>query len=328
MSKFENSKVISVIVPVYNVEMYLDRCVDSIVHQTYQELEIILVDDGSTDNSSVLCDSWALKDSRISVIHKKNGGLSDTRNTGLKVATGEYVSFVDSDDYIEPTMYSEMIACMEECGANIACCGRKIVKDGKCLQIRFTADEIKIFSDEEAIREIFLNRYMNEAAWDKIYRRRLFDDVVFPVGEINEDIVIMPTLMNRSKRIAHIGKSFYNYCQDGVSITRSGYTEKKRVILNHLEMTKQYIEQNYINLIPDFKILQARYTLSTLYLFENDIKTKKQYVEDYKLFLKKYRQVFKEYIFSGAVSNEEKIKGILVFFNIYSLLRNFKKCFE
>ena len=132
--------LISVIVPIYNVEQYLDRCVKSIVEQTYTNLEIILVDDGSPDNCGAMCDSWAARDNRIKVIHKENGGLSDTRNAGLGIATGDFISFIDSDDWIESAFYEKLLTAIRESNAEVAACATNFVtEDERLIRVRQAA---------------------------------------------------------------------------------------------------------------------------------------------------------------------------------------------
>ena len=161
--------LLSVIVPVYNVEPFLDKCVQSIADQTYKELEIILVDDGSTDNSPKMCGLWSQKDNRIKVIHKKNGGLSSARNAGIDIAQGEVLSFVDSDDFIEPDMYETMITALQDSGKDIACCGRIVDLWGEREKREFSISEPKVYSRDEAIKEVLCLNNIDVAAWDKIH---------------------------------------------------------------------------------------------------------------------------------------------------------------
>ena len=162
--------LISVIVPIYGVEKYLNKCVESLIGQTYKVLEIILVDDGSKDNCPTLCDEWAKKDSRIKVVHKENGGLSDARNAGLPYATGEYISFIDSDDYIEPTFYERLFAAIEEAGAEIAECGTRYVDEcGNELKIRQSQDGC--FDTLTALKMLIQEKGLYQTVWNKLYKK-------------------------------------------------------------------------------------------------------------------------------------------------------------
>ena len=136
---------LSVVIPVYNVEKYLDKCVESIVNQTFKDLEIILVDDGSTDESGKMCDEWTEKDTRIKVIHKINGGLSSARNAGIKQAKGEYISFIDSDDFVEQDMYATMVEALDRTGKDIASCGRIVDLWGEREKREFSLKSERIF---------------------------------------------------------------------------------------------------------------------------------------------------------------------------------------
>lgn len=206
---------ISVIVSVYNVQNYIEKSVQSIQNQTYQNLEIILVDDGSTDNSGNICDEFAKKDARIKVLHKSNGGLSSARNEGIRVATGEYITFVDGDDWIDETMYEDMLHAMQATDADLAVCNYKeISKNG----VRDTStDKITIFEGRETLK-VFIDEdptyQIQNAAWNKLYRRDLMGDLRFPEGKLFEDIVYTTKLLAKSKRSVYLDKAYYNYIFD------------------------------------------------------------------------------------------------------------------
>lgn len=323
----ENGKtkgLLSVIVPVYKVEQYLDRCVESIVRQTYHNLEIILVDDGSPDRCPELCDQWAKRDARIRVIHKENGGLSDARNAGIQAASGEYLAFVDSDDYIEREMYETMLAAMGRTDSGIACCGRYVVKGNEKTSMHGMAQET-VFSSKDAIRELLLGGAVEESACDKVYRTELFEGLRFPVGEINEDIVIMPALLDRAERVVHVGKSFYYYWQNSSSITRSAYSLNKRAMLKHLDDLKRYLEENCRELLPCFDALQGRYCQSVLYLLLDNKMVLQEYRKDYDEFYSRFKQSFRHMCRLTPVSREERIKGWLIYLRLYYLVHAIKK---
>ena len=207
--------VISVIVSIYNVQAYVEKSVQSIVNQTYKNLEIILVDDGSTDNSGKLCDAFAKNDARIKVIHKVNGGLSSARNEGIKVATGEYIAFVDGDDWIDEDMYEGMLSAIVKHDADIAICNYKeISKKG----IRDTSsDDIVVFEGRETLKvfiEEDVNYQIQNAAWNKLYKRSLMGQLRFPEGKLFEDIVYTTKLLAGSKRAVYVNKAYYNYIFD------------------------------------------------------------------------------------------------------------------
>lgn len=214
-------ELISVIVPVFNVEKYLENCVTSIINQTYANLEILLIDDGSTDRSGALCDQYAGKDSRIQVIHKTNGGLSDARNVGIDHSHGNYLVFVDSDDLIHATMVERLYHALKEQDAEISLCNWVSVDER--YQPLFTdhASPIKdeVLTGEQAIKKLFMaNGYYYVVAWNKLYKASLFNDVRFIYGRVNEDEFIVHRLFGQCKSIVCIQDELYYYLQRSDSI--------------------------------------------------------------------------------------------------------------
>ena len=179
--------LISVIVPVYKVEKYLEKCIESIIKQTHTNLQIILVNDGSPDNCGKICDEYAKKDSRIEVIHKINGGLSDARNVGINRANGRYIGFVDSDDYIKEDMYEKLINLIKEYDADISICNLYDVIDGK-KYVRNNENGIQEYSRLEILKEVLLDKNIQSYAWNKLYKKELFDEIKYPIGKKYEDI--------------------------------------------------------------------------------------------------------------------------------------------
>ena len=206
---------ISVIVSIYNIEKYIARAVESICTQTYKNLEIILVDDGSTDNSGKICDEFAKKDTRIKVLHKENGGLSSARNEGIKIVTGDYIAFVDGDDWIDTSMYEDMLKAIQTYDADIAICNYKAV--GREHTIDTSTEDIAVFEGRETLK-VFVeedeNYQIQNAAWNKLYKRNLMGELRFPEGRLFEDIVYTTKLLVGSKRAVYINKAYYNYVFD------------------------------------------------------------------------------------------------------------------
>ena len=190
---------ISVIVPVYNVEQYLERCVDSIINQTYTNLEIILVNDGSTDNSGKLCDELAKKDERIRVIHKENGGLSDARNRGIDEAESDLVGFIDSDDYIDSDMYEVLLKNLNNTDADLSMCALYDVYNNT-PEAQVANKETWELSSEQAIKMVMEAKILSVTAVNKLYRKSLFSDLKFEVGKIAEDAFIMVKLLLKQMR--------------------------------------------------------------------------------------------------------------------------------
>lgn len=316
--------LLSVVVPVYKVEAYLDRCVESIVNQTYTNLEIILVDDGSPDRCPELCDEWAERDSRIRVIHKENGGAAQARNAGISFASGEYLAFADSDDFLDTDMYETMILAMECTESDVACCGRYIV-EADTQSPALCMDKQTLFSGTEAVRELLLGQYVDESPCDKVFRRELFANIRFPEGEINEDIVVLPGLLAASRRVVHTGKPFYYYYQNRTSVTKSKYSANKRVMLKHLDDLKRYLEENNRELLTYFHALQGRYCQSTLYLLLDNKATFETYRADYDVFYARFKQSFFHMLRLTPMGWTEKIKGYLIYFKLYYFLHAVKK---
>ena len=248
---------ISIIVPVYNVKEYLERCVNSIINQTYSNLEIFLIDDGSTDGSGELCDLFSKKDCRIKVIHKLNGGLSSARNAAIDVMTGEYVTFVDSDDYVDCTYIEKLYALAKKYDVQISVCGEKrftideksdlIFRDSPYVKLK----NEKVLNPEEGI-ETFLNQYYFDAsAWGKLYLSSLFLNVRYPVGKNHEDIGTTYKLFMMASNIAFFSDPLYFYMQRPDSILHSFNNVK--TLWNGIEMVEmQY--KDVVNAYPKLEI--------------------------------------------------------------------------
>lgn len=268
MSRVEyNETLISVIVPVYKVEQYLEKCVNSIIAQTYSNLEIILVDDGSPDKCGYICDSFLKKDSRIKVIHKSNGGLSSARNAGIDIASGEYIGFVDSDDYIEPFMYEKLLDLIKHDKSKLAVCSVNYVyEDGKKINKTCSKKNI-LFNFHNAIIEMNIHRLFDMGAWSKLYHKSLFDNLRFPVGKLSEDFYIMFKLFDRAQSISYLAIPCYNYLQRSNSITRSTKINHDHEYAAEEQML--YLDKKY----PDLKIVShTSYASAALTVYDSYIK--------------------------------------------------------
>ena len=231
--------LISVIVPVYKVEKYLDQCVNSIVNQTYTNLEIILVDDGSPDNCPAMCDEWAHRDSRIRVIHKTNGGLDTARNAGLDVMRGEFVGTVDSDDFIAPNMYERLYTLLIENDADISVCGLvQVDEEGNKL-----SKQPEPMKDEVLSREDMFNKFLNGTAnvnycysWNKIYRAKIFREIRF-IGGVHEDTATIHRIIGESRKIVVSSEKLHFYRRSKDSITGKMARQKFwcKSYMGHLE---------------------------------------------------------------------------------------------
>ena len=222
------NKKISVIIPAYNVAPYLERCLDSVIRQTYDDLEIIIVDDGSADSTGRIADRIAETDRRVRVVHQDNRGLGAARNTGLDLATGELLAFVDSDDWLETNAYEVMAGKMEEYGCDVVTCGRNVVEKGGFLHNEYCMEEGELVRPgREIIRRFLMRDGMNMAAWDKLYRAEVFDGIRFPEGFlVSEDFVPIYSVMSRANAVFLSGQPLYNYYRRPGSITTSPFSER------------------------------------------------------------------------------------------------------
>ena len=181
------TELISVIVPVYNVERYLRRCVDSILHQTYRNLEVLLVDDGSTDASGAICDEYAAQEEHVTAVHQKNGGLSAARNTGIERAKGTYLCFVDSDDFLDSRMLETLCRDLQEQDADVAVVGFRMFEREEELAPAELTVPGQCMTGREAIRNTLVSDELGDFAWNKLYKRELFRDIRYPLGRMMED---------------------------------------------------------------------------------------------------------------------------------------------
>lgn len=209
----DGQPLISVIIPVYKAEKYLPACLDSVLGQTYRNLEVILVDDGSPDNSGAVCDAYAAKDARVRVIHQKNGGPSAARNAGLDAAKGVYIGFADADDYIDPDMYRSLYERLRVAGADIVQCRhRDTLEDGSLLSVTPNVED-GVLDRESALKGLFSGpvQFVN---WDKLYRRELFGELRFDARfPICEDMFLNYQLLKKSGRVALMRDAYYTYVQ-------------------------------------------------------------------------------------------------------------------
>lgn len=304
-------ELISVIVPIYNVERYIKKCIDSIRSQTYKNLEIILVDDGSPDECGKICDEYERIDSRIVVIHKKNGGLSDARNAGLEIIHGKYVAFVDSDDWIEPDMYQRLYENMMTFHADMSFAGVTddvIDENGieKSVKISNYGDEPFSENKIAAMKRYFHGSW---AAWDKLYKASLFENVKFPVGEINEDEAIVIELLAQCDTVCYTNEILYHYIKraNSNSITMSDFSKKKLAWQEHCANNLRIIQEKYPELEKDAVI---RYRNSLLWsLTEIALSNSEEdFSEDISLLMKRLKENKKLFFSAGHFCKTDAIR--------------------
>lgn len=305
---------ISIIVPVYKVEQYLRQCIESIINQTYQNIEIILVDDGSPDKCPAICDEFAILDKRIRVVHKINGGLSDARNAGLEIATGDYIGFVDSDDWISPTMYEELISVAIEYGADISCCGYNRIDNNSVLESKLFGDKRKV-SGIDLLRDIFCRNGDNVVVWNKIYNVNLFKNLRFPVGEIHEDNFILCSTIGRANVVAYTGTIgyYYRFRPDSImnALTVEGHIAP---ISKFLQETKVFIVKNYPELYEDYCCYDV---INTMYLLQFFDAGREEAPQIYKILKKRLYSNLYSYLKNENIVIKNKIEAVLMCIGIY-----------
>lgn len=324
MSQLKEKKLVSIVVPIYKVENYLKKCVDSIINQTYKSLEIILVDDGSPDNCGVICDEYKKMDKRIKVIHKKNGGLSDARNRGLDVATGEYICFVDSDDFVSELYIEKLLKKALKEKADIVACNFQYIDELGKIWVRKEKED-KVYFSKEAIKDIFTTTQDTEVMMcNKIYKKNLFVDnnIKFPVGKLHEDNFTTYKLYDKANKIILINDKLYYYLQRNNSIM-STFNKRRLDILLALEEIKEYFKDR-----PDFfDVIVCNELLVYLSLLNNMIVT--NYDENEKLeIINKIKLSKMTYLRNSVISIKQKIMVLILQFNfnLYSkIYLKFKK---
>ena len=242
----EKDRLVSIIVPVYNVEKYLSKCIESLINQTYTNIEILLINDGSTDNSKKICEQFKEKDSRIKLINKENGGLSDARNKGLQVAIGKYIAFVDSDDYVEKNYIETLYSLITKFNSEIAIADFRVIKSAKKIK----ESEIKEYSiiPEKAIEEMLYSDFYYISACSKLYKKELFENVEFPKGKMFEDVGTTYKLIIKANKIACTNKKIYNYVIRNNSITTSKFKKEHYDLIELTNTMCEDILQKFPNM--------------------------------------------------------------------------------
>lgn len=259
-------ELISVIIPIYKVEPYLNRCIQSIVDQTYSNLEIILVDDGSPDRCPEICDEWEKKDNRIKVIHKENGGLSDARNAGMQVMTGDYVSYIDSDDWISKDMYEKMLRTIKQQKADICECRFEKTSGDIKYDKKSHTDNVNILNKEEALKAV-VEEKINPVVWNKIYKREIAEGLFFEKGKCNEDEFWTYKAVDRAEKIIQIEDICYYYFFREDSIINETYKIQR---LDALEA--RYQRMKYLEKYPDiYGIAKRRLVFNCMYHYQKGL---------------------------------------------------------
>lgn len=305
----ENPKI-SVIVPIYKVEEYLDTCVKSILEQTYKNIEIILVDDGSPDKCPQMCDEYARQDSRIKVVHKQNGGLSDARNAGIDVATGEYITLLDSDDWITPNFVEVLIRTAQKYNTPISIVDTVETDGTKKSEMRYsTGWEYKnVYTAEEALKVIFLQHEFNTGAGAKLYHKSIFDDMRFTKGILYEDMDIVYKLIEKAQKVSFSPDAQYYYLQRTGSIVHAEFDARHFKLIEISETILKHIDEKYPNL---HDAVLCRYLFSNMLILsrvykEKGFKAEKKQLCDNILTIKK--EIYR----NKDINTKQKIKVLII----------------
>lgn len=309
----EKNVKVSVVIPVYNVQKYLRCCIDSIIKQTYQNLEIILVDDGSTDESGKICDQYVEIDSRVHVLHKKNGGLSDARNAGIKLSKGQYLYFLDSDDAIPIYAIEKLLNACETEDADVAMAGISVFTD--ILPCKKNKEGIFVtVSKVEALRKMLLHDGVGHEAWGKLYKKSLWENEDFPNGMLYEDYATIYHIVGKSNKIVILSDELYFYRIRNNSIMKSKITKKNLVLLDISNDVTNYLKKNipeigyeaqYLQMVTYLKLLKGildngmnsypeaqdrikRYVFSCKFLLKENFVKRKDILKARALMINKY----------------------------------------
>ncbi|MCU0082033.1 glycosyltransferase family 2 protein [Streptococcus danieliae] len=265
---------LTIVVPVYQVEKYLERCIDSILNQNYQDYEIILVDDGSTDRSPEICDEYAEKFEQIQVVHKENGGLSDARNTGIEKAKGKYLLFIDSDDWLASSCLEELMPILEKRDVDLLCFARQFVKSEKESLSSVQSPELRVVTGYEAYLEMMQHGWVTGFATDKIFKKSLFSEhsIEFPVGHYYEDLGVLYRLLLSSQQVVLTNQVYYYYFIDNPNAITASWTESKFLDMfifyknvHHSEIVKNKLQPEDQNFTDAYYVNGLIHILSSIY---------------------------------------------------------------
>ncbi len=305
--------MISVIIPVYNVEKYLERCLKSVLNQSYKDFEILLIDDGSTDNSKIICDKYCERYSnKIRVFHKTNGGLSSARNFGLKNAKGKFISFIDSDDFIDKDYLKILYEILIDSNSDISCCDYlrtdKSVMEQKSIS---NYDDVELFIGDEILK-VYLEREL-VSAWGKLYKKALFEGLEFPVGKINEDIATIFKVCIKANKFVYIKKKMYVYYKNNMSITKSKFSNKNMDLLEAylevLELSKKYSDE--IQILANFRLQKVYFTLLASIAYYGMV-TNSENLKLKNYLLKRFKENWRLLISSNLIKFDRKLAIIFM----------------
>ena len=309
---------ISIILPVYNVANYLNKCMDSILNQTYSNYELIIIDDGSTDNSGKICDEYKLKDNRIQVIHQKNLGLSAARNKGINLSTGKYITFIDSDDFVDNQYIEILYKTILDNKADISICDKNYYSKNKRNISKIIKDyKFEIISKEETYKRMFLKKGIGFAVWAKLYKTGILKQNKFTEGKLYEDIFIINSLIESANKIVVTNYNGYYYLKRTESITSKKFSKKNMDLIEGSKIFKDFMFLNY----PNLDKYTIRGYINANYAIYNKAILDKNYKKEYCSIRKEILSYKKEIFTNNIYSKSMKLQTFLLLFGngIYRL---------
>lgn len=311
--------IISIIVPVYNVEPYIRPCIDSILNQTFSDIEVILVNDGSTDNSGVICDEYANNDERVKVIHKEYGGVSSARNVGIQNASGYYIGFVDGDDRISKDMYKELHRLSVSTNSDIAICKLGRVINGQLINQEHN-HYVKELEHMEAMKELFKGVLYRFSLCNKLFHRKCFKDIIFPEGRIHEDLSTTYKLFANANKAIYTNKIGYIYVKRENSILTSKYHEKRLEAFIGWDEILPFMNNNYPQLMKEVSSSFGYWCIDNVYYILNQVEDKEEKSYYLTSIQQRVRRHYKQIIKHGSFSLVYKYLISLLNYNVRLLV--------
>lgn len=308
--------MISVIIPVYNVSKYLSRCINSVRTQAHVK-EILLIDDGSTDDSGILCDAYAAMEPLVKVLHKENGGLSSARNAGLDLAQGEYVAFVDSDDFLEPGAYEKLLSCAQRHEADLVCAGRSDLIGGigdKTLGL--CPEKEEAITGPEFVARMFTWQGVDSAAWDKLYKRSLFDGLRYPEGKICEDVPVTYRAALKANKVALLPEPVYVYYHRPGSITTAPVSQKSFHFAAHTQAICQDIKARCPEILPQARYLRV-WSLAHPMMLCQESGQVHAFRQEYRACKRALAKELPFFLTSPLLSGKEKLHDLLLVLGLF-----------
>ena len=320
-----NETLISIVVPIYNVEKYLKKCLDSIINQTYKNIEIILINDGSTDNSGKICDNYKENYDNVVVIHNKNRGVSVSRNIGIDKAKGNYITFIDADDYIEPDMIEKLYLACKENNAQISCCGKSIEKNGRSRIVN--CNNNFCVNNKGALQKLLLIDDIDGSCCDKLFDKKLFETIKYPIHRKYEDLATLYKLLYKTNKTVHIKYSGYHYIIRENSFTNTKFDKRHLDMIYYSDEIRKFIYETY----PDLKEEADSYYYLQLTNILQKIKGSVNFKENKKI----YRTIKKHYndnvyniLKNKYISKNKKIMCVLIYLNCFNIIKIVKMFFN